>query len=217
MKKYPERNKILLFFIDIYKRYDKRLNDPLWLYDAIRCGKSEVLIAHEIKCSITLVHAKITEKLAHPDQGLGIYTGYFHSVKWLVYPLIKRSLKQIEKGVDSVYDKTTSRNSKIFKTIIQEIEDADEDIGDGNFIMHHVKLLGISRKQLYILILKFMICLYEYDWHYTERADYALMRLLEMKDEIYIDKAIADPANWYPHRNNAAYLKYLVQRNQRNR
>ncbi len=200
---------------DAWYSHDKRLNDPVWLIDQLTTKQqTEANIAKLIGCSEWLVHEKAKNVFQLPDKIFDVYTGFFHSIKWLIYPLLKQPIKKIQQGIDSVYGKTKSRNAGIFKDIILEMETLDDDTGDGNFIMHHVLQLGLSRKQLYILILKFMVCLYNYDAHYAERGDYFIKRILERQSEIYLDD-VAKPENWHPHRNNKLMIQYMMLRNQK--
>ena len=119
---------------------------------------------------------------AFPDEIMGIKTGWFHYSKSFIGTLIKPLMPKIQKGTDSVYDKTKSVNAKLFKEIIAELEEKDEDTGGSTGT-----IAGYTRKQFYILIAKFFVCLYEYDIFYAERIDFVLARLFEQGDRIYLD------------------------------
>lgn len=200
--------------IDSYHQlFNKRLNDPVWLIDQVPSASAKQ-IAETLGCSEQLVRKKINKVFETPDRVFSTYTGFFHNSKWLIYPLIRKPLKKIQQGIDSVYPKTKSRNATIFKDLILELEIFDDDKGDGNFIMHHVRLLGMSRKAMYLLMLKFLVCLYEYDNYYAERADYFLKRVLDRQAEIYLDEQ-AKPENWHPHRNIRVSGRYMILRNRK--
>lgn len=68
----------------------------------------------------------------------------------------------------------------------------------------------MPRKALYLLAMKFFICLYEFDPYYAERIDYVLKRTLDHKDELYLDET-ANPQNWYPNRNTKLWVTRIVK------
>lgn len=196
-------------FRDIFYSFDKRLNDPVWILDKLH--RSNVYeIAYEIGCSVSLVEKKINEVhlFECKDTIFRTHTGYFHFTKRFIPFLLRPFIKKITWGIDTVYDKTTSQNSKIFKKIVQELEELDKDSESSALTG-----LGINRKEGYLLAMKFVICLYEYDSYYIERMEYILKRIKEEQEHIKIDQEISKSSNWYPHRNNLEFMKFMLNRN----
>ncbi len=196
---------------DIYLRLDKRLNDPVWLTRKLHDEHmSEKDIAKLIGCSEKLVHKKLYSlAVLNPDRILDVHTGYFHYAKEFIMLLAKPYIKKIQQAVDTTYHRTKSRNSGIFKSIITDMEQLDEDDGYSSS-----KPIGTTRKGFYLLAAKFIVCLYEFDTYYSERIDYVLMRVLEKSDDFYLDEQ-AYPENWHPHRNNKIQVINTLRRNTR--
>lgn len=191
-------------------RWDRRLNDPEWLSQKFHSEHlSESEIADIIGCSPELVHEKLTKLfLTGADKIGAVYTGRFHvlakrAIVWFAKPYIKN----IQQTVDEIYDKTKARNSNLFKDILVQMEQLDRDTGYSS-----AKDLGVTRKEFYILLAKFLICLYEYDTYYSERIDYILKEVIAKRDEFYLDE-FANPENWSPNRNFKTLAKYIVARN----
>ncbi len=196
---------------DIYHWFDKRLNDPVWLTRTFRDQhKSMKEIASMIGCSEKLVNKKLESNgITMPDQILDVHTGSFHFAKRFVVIIAKPYIKKIQRSVDTIYNRTKARNTNIFKTIIADMERLDDDTGTSSFIS-----LGYTRKALYLLAARFLVCLYEYDTYYSERMDYVLKRVVEKKDELYFD-AQANPESWYPHRDYRIQVTNMFTRNTR--
>jgi len=145
----------------------------------------------------------------YSDTWFGIHTGAFHYVKRYIIPLLSPKIKKIDVSVNKYYGKTLSNNSKIFKKIISEMEEFDKDPDEGNTTGYK---LGLSRKSFYILCMKFIVVLYDFDTHYMERGDYVIRRLIEEQNKLYFDEQ-SNPKNWYPNRNEKILGKYLIIRN----
>ncbi len=194
---------------DLYRQFDKRLNDPVWLTRTFRDEhKSMKEIASMIGCSEMLVNKKLESNgITMPDQILDVHTGSFHFSKGFIVVLAKPYIKKIQRSVDTIYNKTKARNTGIFKNIIADMERLDDDNGTSSFVS-----LGYTRKALYLLAAKFLVCLYEYDTYYSERMDYVLKRILEQKEGFYLD-AQAEPENWYPHRDYKTQVINMFARN----
>ncbi len=143
----------------------------------------------------------------YPDAMWGIHTGRFHYIKRFVSPLLSPHIRKMQIAVDTHYDKTLSTNSKVFKKIIAEMEEKDNDPGTSA-----ADALGFTRKSFYIFCMKFMITLYDFDTHYMERGDFVIRRLIEEQHNLYYD-AQSNPENWYPDRKPMIYGKYLIMRN----
>lgn len=200
-------------FMDLYHTFDRRLNNPVWLCDRLGMG-NENDIAHEIGCSANLVRRKVADLniKVSMDRIFDVHTGYFHWCKRFFMPLLKTHIKKIQSGVDSVYSKTKSQNSEIFKKIIEDMDMLDDDTEKSTF-----GNTGMTRKEAYLLLMKFVVCLYEYDMYYAERIDYILKRLREEQSELYSDTIgdIGNPKAWYPHRPTRAAYLYMKHRNKK--
>lgn len=147
------------------------------------------------------------DKKIEQDEILGVETKVFHYSKSIIGLIVKPLMPKIQKGTDSVYDKTKSVNAKLFKEIIAELEEKDKDVGGSTG-----SIAGYTRKQFYILIAKFFVCLYEYDIFYSERIDFVIARLFEQGDRIYLDEQ-RNPLNWYPNRNTQLLTVHVLRRN----
>lgn len=185
------------------------LNDPSAMETLYVVEKQTVAqIAKTIGCSPSLVQKKLQKfGLAEKDSFLDVYTGRWHSLaKRGLINVVKPHIKKIERTTDEIYPKTTSKNATIFKKILSEMQDADQDTETsiGN-------LVGIKRKALYMLFGKFLICLYDFDTYYAERMDYVMLRLFQNSEHLYIDEQ-SSPINWYPNRNGETIGNYIVNR-----
>ena len=210
--KYPDdfkRSPLEMRLRDFWLQFDKRLNNPVWLVEQSQAG-NEYDSAHIIGCSPELVRKKVIQYGAGVciDQIFEVRTGFFHYTKRFFIPLLKPYVKKIQQGIDTVFDKTKSRNADIFKQIMSEMEKVDDDKEPSTF-----GEFALTRKEGYLLAMKFIICLYEYDSYYAERMDYVLSRLMEKQSKVYLDDT-AKPENWYPHRNTELSYLYMFRRNQ---
>lgn len=188
-------------------RYSGKLANPAWLQQRhIYEGRSVEDIAKELNVSTEFIEKKINAfGLNAKDAIVGVYTGRWHSLaKKGAMRIMKPAIKQIEETTEEVYCRTTSRNSALFKHILVELGDIDKDTGESSG-----RIFGKTRKQFYILMMKFMICLYEYDTYYAERMEYVLHRILQNQENIYISKEMSDPDNWYPNRSHEVLLRYM--------
>ena len=143
------------------------------------------------------------------DNLFGVYTGRFHVLAKHrgIIRIIKPFIKNIQTTTDEIYTQTSSINSRIFKEILKDVEEVDRDIQESS-----AKVLGFSRKFFYLLMAKFMICLYEYDTYYAERMDYILLKVLERREEFYISGITTNPVNWYPTRSQDVLQQYFIGR-----
>lgn len=188
-------------------RHSSKLSNPAWLQQKhIYEGRSAESIAKELGVSTEFVDKKLVVfGLNAKDAIVGVYTGRWHSLaKKGLMRVMKPAIRHIEETTDEVYCRTTSRNSTIFKHIISEMEDIDRDIGESSG-----RIFDRTRKQFYILMAKFMICLYEYDTYYAERMEYALKRILQNRENIYLSEEMLNPINWYPNRSHEVLLRYM--------
>ena len=204
--------KLITTLSDIYYnlRY-RKLSDPAWLQQKIvNEGRKPDEIAEIVGCDVDLINKKLgIFGLTATDRLFGVYTGRFHVLakhKGIV-KLIKPFIKNIQMTTDEIYTQTSSINSRIFKEILEDVDKVDRDIQESS-----AKVLGFSRKFFYILMAKFMICLYEYDTYYAERMDYILLRVLERKEEFYISAITINPEHWYPTRSEEALQQYFIGR-----
>ncbi|MCW7077303.1 MAG: hypothetical protein OCU18_08520 [Candidatus Syntrophoarchaeum sp.] len=189
--------------------FDRRLRRYEWMHQKFHIEHKTVAeIADIIGCSPETVRKHLQKHdLLGSDKIFDVYTGRFHGLgKRAIMWIVKRNIKTINKVVDEIYDRTTSRNALIFKDIIESMEklDLDQGISSG-------KQVDLTRKELYILGCKFFICLYDFDSYYDERGSYILKRILDRKDDFFIDE-LADPKNWYPNRPHDAWSKHLFAR-----
>lgn len=200
---------LIITISDLYRRYDKRLNDPVWLTKKLHDEHiPEKDIARLIGCSEKLVHDKLNSlAILNPDRIMDVHTGFFHYAKEFIMLIAKPYLRRVQQAVDTTYHRTKSRNSGIFKSIISDMERLDKDDGYSSS-----KPLGTTRKGFYLLASKFIICLYEFDTYYSERIDYALKRVLEQRDDFYIDEQ-SDPENWHPNRKYKIQVINMFRRN----
>jgi len=194
---------------DIFYTWDHRLNDPVWMLKQLQTPYMPYEIANMIGCSEELVNRKIEHMhlFECKDTIFNTYTGYFHYTKKFITPLLRPYIKKISQGIDTIFDRCSSKNSKIFKKILQELDELDKD--------HEPSALaglGMNRKEGYILAMKFMICLYEYDSYYIERMEYIMKRIMEEKENINVDNDVANPDNWYPNRNIPVFTKFMMNR-----
>ena len=194
---------------DLKHLLDPRLNDPLWLYQRYHAEeKTAEEISKIIGCSPQLVVKKLKKLGITHDELNGVYTGRFHTIgKTALIFLMKPYLKKINDTINEIYDKTRSRNALIFKNILTEMEKHDQDKEGSSGIK-----IGLGRKQLYLTLSKFILCLYEYDTYYAERIDWVLREIIKHKDEFYFDEQ-SNPENWYPNRNRTTLAKYIFARN----
>ena len=118
--------------------------------------------------------------------------------------IMKPAMKHIEETTEEIYCRTTSRNSALLKHIVAELEKSDQDMGESSG-----RMFGRTRKEFYILMMKFLICLYEYDTYYAERMDYVLKRVLQNQENIFLSDEMTDPNNWYPNRKHEVLLRYM--------
>lgn len=197
---------------NIYYRFKyPLLNDYTWLQTKLRIeNKTLQECADILGCDVELIIKKRDKfGLNATDRVFNVYTGRFHQLAKHrgIVPIIKPFIKNIERSVDEIYGRTTSINSKIFKGIVADMEKVDRDVEDSA-----AKVLGYTRKNFYILMMKFIINLYEYDTYYAERMDYALMKLLDKKEEIYLSPITTNPEHWYPTRTQEALQQYFMGR-----
>lgn len=197
---------------NLYYRFKyPELNNYTWIMQKLRIeNKTPEEIAAILGCNIELIMKKRDEfGLSAPDRVFNVYTGRFHMLGKHrgIVALIKPFVKNIEKSVDEIYGRTTSINSRIFKEIVTDMEKVDRDVEDSSAMV-----LGYGRKAFYILMMKFVVCLYEYDTYYAERMDYALMQLLSRKEEIYLSPITTNPAHHYPTRTQDALQQYFMGR-----
>lgn len=193
-----------------FARFDRRLNDPKWLSQKYHEeNRSVQAIADIVGCDTELVQRKLQKLgLLGRDKILDVYTGRFHGFgKKAVIILMKPHIKKVETTVDEIYTKTKSRNCKIFKEILSDMERLDKDTGSSSALS-----FGLTRKAFYILLAKFLICLYDYDTYYAERIDYILKETLKRKDEFYLDEQ-SNPENWCPNRTHRMLTIYIFARN----
>lgn len=192
-----------------FGRFDPRLNDPKWLETMLHQEhRSSEYIAKIIGCKTETVNKKISKlRVGSTDHWQGVYTGRFHGLaKKSLIRILKPFIKDIEQTVDEIYDKTAFVNSKIFKDLIQTLVDNDDDTGNSS-----ADILGLPRKDFYILMLKFVVCLYEYDSYYSERIDFVLKNAFERQNEFVIDDQ-ANPEYWYPHRDKNVFVNHIITR-----
>ena len=185
------------------------LNDPQELkYLYVTRKQTVAQIAKTIGCSPQLVQKKLqTFGLTSKDEFFQVYTGRWHSLaKRGLINAAKPHIKKIETTTNEIYPRTTSKNATVFKKILSEMQEADQDT-----LSSMGGILGMTRKATYMLIGKFAICLYDFDTYYAERMDYIIRRLFESGDLLYIDEQ-SFPSNWYPNRNNETTGKYLINR-----
>lgn len=197
---------------NIYYRFKyPELNDYTWMQTKLKIeNKTEQDCADILGCDLSLIIKKRDEYgLNLNDRVFNVYTGRFHALAKHrgIVALAKPFIKNIEKTVDEIYNRTTSINSRIFKEIITDMEKVDRDVEDSS-----AKVLGYGRKAFYLLMMKFVICLYEFDTYYAERIDYCLMLLLEKKEEIYLSPITTNPAHHYPTRTQEALQQYFMGR-----
>ena len=189
--------------------FSRRINDPVWLYEQFHTeGKTVDEIASLLNVPTSSVSCKLRRFGITHDELNGVYTGRFHVIaKGAFMFALRFGIRHINRCIDEIYDKISSRNGRIFKKLVADMERADRDTAgsSGRFV-------GLSRKQLYITLAKFIVCLYEYDTYYAERMDWILKEVLAHKDEFYLDSQ-SDPENWHPNRDVATFMRYLSCRN----
>lgn len=204
--------KLITKLSDIYYnlRY-KELSDPAWMQQKfVNEKRTPDEIAAHVGCDVDLINKKLKVfGLTGSDKLFGVYTGRFHILakhKGIV-KLVKPFIKNIQTTTNEIYTQTSSINTRIFKEILEDVNKVDRDIQDSS-----AKVLGFSRKYFYLLMAKFMICLYEYDTYYAERMDYILLRILERKEEFYLSAITTNPEHWYPTRSQEALQQYFIGR-----
>jgi hypothetical protein len=189
----------------------RELSDPAWLQQKfVNEKRSPDDIAGIIGCDVSVVNKKLVIfGLMATDTVFGVYTGRFHTLakhKGII-KLMKPFIRNIETTTDEIYTRTASINSRIFKEILDDVEKVDRDVQDSS-----AKVLGFTRKYFYLLMAKFIICLYEFDTYYAERMDYILLRVLERKEEFYLSAITTNPGHWYPTRSQEALQQYFIGR-----
>ena len=186
--------------------FDRRLNRYEWMHQKFHTEHCTIKeIADIIGCSPDTVQKKLQKHdLLGRDKILDVYTGRFHSSKHFIMRILKnRYIDKIEKPIDEIYPRITSRNPLIFKEILDEMEKLDQDTGTSSG-----GVLGMSRKETFILGGKFGICLFDYDSQYEERIDWFLREVIRRKDEFFFDES-SDPENWYPNRSFDMWAKHF--------
>lgn len=186
--------------------FDRRLNSYAWLHSKFHINQMTIQqIADIIGCSPEIVNKKLLKhNLLGRDKILDVYTGRFHSGKHLIMRLLKkRYLGKIEKSIDEIYPKVTSRNSLIMQDILSSMDkfDCDDGTSAGG-------ALGMTRKETYILAAKFLICLYDYDSQYEERIDWFLREMIRRRKELFFDES-SNPENWFPNRDFHKWQKHF--------
>ena len=189
----------------------RELSDPAWMQQKyVNEKRSSEEIAKMVGCNVSLINKRIQSfGLTAKDSLFGVYTGRFHVLgkhKGII-KLIKPFIKNIETTTNEIYTQTSSINSKIFKEIIDDVEKVDHD-GEKS----SAKVLGFTRKYFYLLMAKFMVCLYEFDTYYAERMDYMLLKMLERGNEFYLSGITTNPDNWYPTRSQEVLQQYFIGR-----
>lgn len=199
---------------DIYDYYfNKKLKDHVWLnHQMYHLHKTSDEIANLSNCSIRSLkwkEAHFRKKgLIIRDELKGIQTGPFHAVaKKFIIIIIQPFIPKITKHVNKLYPQVKSRNGRIFKEIIEEMDEKDRDKG-----LNMAQRLHLTRKQFYLLAARFTIVLYEFDSYYAERIDFILKKITEQHDKFYIDE-LADPQYWAPYRPRFLMAKYFAMRN----
>ena len=199
---------------DIYDYfYNKKLQDHQWLNKQIHTYQRTIKdIASEINCSDKCLEWKLNKYrksgLISKDEMSGLFTGPFHTVcKKIIVFLIKPFTNKIQKSVDELYPHIKSRNGRILKEIIEEMNAKDQDIESSM-----ARSLKLTRKDFYLLIARFGIVLYEVDDYYSERMTFIIKKISEKHDKFYIDE-LADPTNWYPTRPMFYAAKSIALRN----
>lgn len=191
-------------------RYQE-LNNPAWMQQKfVNEKRTPDEIAKIVGCDINLINKRLVAfGLTTKDKLFGVYTGRFHKLAKHkgVLKLIKPFIKNIQITTDEIYTQTSSINSRIFKEILEDVEKVDRDVQESG-----ARVLGFSRKFFYLLMARFMICLYEYDTYYAERMDYILLKVLERKEEFYISAITTNPEHWYPTRSQEALQQYFIGR-----
>jgi len=189
--------------------FDRRLNSVQWMHQKFHTEHKTVKdIAEIIGCSPEVVQKKLQKHdLLGRDKILEVYTGRFHSSKHLIMRLLKsRYFGKITQSVDEIYPRITSRNALIFRDILESIETFDQDVGNSSG-----GVLGLSRKETYILAGKFGICLYDYDSQYEERIDWFLREIIRRKDEFFFDEC-SNPENWFPNRPADLWNRHFFEK-----
>lgn len=186
--------------------FDRRLNRYEWLHRKFHTEHKTIAdIATIIGCSPETVQKKLGKhNLLGRDKILDVYTGRFHSSKHLIMKLLKkRYLGKIEQSIDEIYPRITSRNPLILKDIIDRVETLDQDTGTSAG-----GVLGMSRKETYILGSKFGICLFDVDSQYEERIDWIIREIIRRRDEFFFDES-SNPENWFPNRSFDMWTKHF--------
>ena len=199
---------------DIYDYFfNKKLQDHIWLnHQTYHLHIGNDKIAELAGCSIKSLNWKTAhfrkKGLIMKDELGGIPTGQFHAVaKKFFVIIIQPFIPKITKHVDALYPKVKSRNGRMFKKIIEEMDEKDRDTG-----LNMAQRLHLTRKQFYLLAARFTVVLYEFDSYYAERIDFILDKITKQHDKFYIDE-LADPQYWAPYRPRFLMAKYFAMRN----
>jgi len=196
-----------------YYYFNENLNKGYWLnQQTYGLKRSSSDIANEIGCSENCLIRKIKtrRKKGHLSNDIinRVHTSHFHNItKYKLMFIFKLFYNKINDPIDELYPKVKSRNGKIFKKIILEMENQDKDTG-----ISAARHLNLTRKTFYLLAARFVVVLYEFDSYYAERMDYFLKRTCEMHNKFYFDD-LANPVNWYPNRSGLHTAMYFALRN----
>ena len=140
---------------------------------------------------------------------MGIFTGRLHMAKADLISLLntrKRATKVITR-TEEVYAQTASINARIIKEILLEMETQDRDSEE----FSAGAALGLTRKNTWLAAAKFGTTLYDIDTVYAERIDFMVKQIITRQDEFYFDEQ-SNPENWYPHRKDNIFAKYIFGR-----
>lgn len=187
-------------------RFDRRLNRYQWMHDKFHTENKTIKeISMIIGCSPETVQKKLQKhNLLGRDKILNTYTGRFHSSKHLIMKLLKkRYLGKIEQSIDEIYPSIETNNALVLKDIFESMIELDQDAGTSAG-----GVLGMTRKETYVLGGRFEICLLDYDSRYEELGNYFLREVIRRKDEFRFDDS-CNPDNWYPNRKLDVFAKHF--------
>lgn len=186
--------------------FDRRLNNYKWMHQKFHTEHKTIQhIVDIIGCSPRVVQKKLQKHdLLGGDKILGVYTGRFHSSKYLIMKLLKkRYLGKIEQSIDEIYPRIATHNALILKEILDEMIELDQDHENSSG-----GVLGMTRKETYSLGGKFGICLYDYDSLYEERINWFLQEVINRHNEFTFDESCL-PENWYPNRKHDIHTRHF--------